>query len=119
MATKKEVMKSNLKTTVKSADKTALDRFEVADQVMESFGIASKQAKGIPERGTSVKRETFSFPEEDYALIRRLQLLAAKKVDGLIHRSEAVRAALRVAMEAEEEYLKVVVELERLKRGRK
>lgn len=117
---------AKLSQTRASQDKALEERFEKADSLllapaapMPAAAPPKMTAPRVAKDPTLVIRDTFSLPHDDYALIDELRQAAARQ--GIIAtKSEMVRAGLRIlrSMSAEE-VGKAVLQLERLKPGRK
>lgn len=112
-----------LAQTVAGAKKKGSDqKFERAEQYLETEArgaspIAPNAPKKKPPR-KKVVRDTFSFPQDDYQDIRRLQ----DRMIALGHvatKSEALRLGLKVALALNDQDLEgFFLELEKLKPGR-
>ena len=112
-----------LAQTVSSVSKKGADKkFDRAEKYLESEArgaepIAPNAPKKAPPR-KKVIRDTFSFPQDDYQDIRRLQ----DRMIALGHvatKSEALRLGLKVAMALNDQDLEgFFLELEKLKPGR-
>lgn len=118
-----------LSKTVRAASSpTAEDRFARADAFLDrgTTPIAPNAAPVPPPPAAApapaiktVIRDSFSFPEEDYALIATLQnrLLALRR---MTTKSEILRAGLKALLGMEDDELLAAIErVERLKVGRK
>ena len=114
------------KTIRAAAAPTAEDRFARADAFLDrgTTPIAPNAAPVAapappPPAVKTVIRDSFSFPEEDYALIAALQnrLLALRR---MTTKSEILRAGLKALLGLEDaELLAAIEKVERLKVGRK
>jgi hypothetical protein len=115
------------KTVRAAALPTPEDRFSRADAFLDrgTAPIAPNAAPAAmapaapPPPAKTVIRDSFSFPEEDYALIASLQnrLLALRR---MTTKSEILRAGLKALQGMGDDELVVAIErVERLKVGRK
>ena len=104
---KKIIDTSRLRVTEENQDKVTLDRFKRADSIL------TKKQK------SSVVRDTFSMPPDDYALIEEIRTAAAK--EGRIStKSEVVRAGLQVlSLLKGHELVDALNRLEKIYPGRK
>lgn len=117
---------AKLSQTRESQDKALEERFEKADSLL--LAPVAPSTAALPPKPTPVPvakdstlviRDTFSLPHDDYALIDELRQTAARQ--GVIAtKSEMVRAGLRLLRSMEAlDVSKAVLQLERLKPGRK
>ena len=112
-----------LAQTVSSATRKSADKkFDRAEEYLETEAqgatpIAPNAPRKSPPR-KKVVRDTFSFPQDDYQDIRRLQ----DRMIALGHvatKSEALRLGLKVALALNDQDLEgFFLELEKLKPGR-
>lgn len=97
------------------------ERFERADRLLGGEGKGSRPArhsKPRPRKKVTVVRDTFSFPEFDYALLPELQQRCLDNGHN-VSKSELVRAGLKaLAQMKPAELLKTAKGVERLKPGR-
>lgn len=111
---------NNMKAVAKNQDQTQKDRFARADSAPPLFdttaAIPPKEGKGKVEK---VERNSFSFPKSDHDLINSIyeRCLDHRKV---VTNSEIVRAAIRAFSQlSNEEIIKAIEGLEKVKAGRK
>lgn len=97
------------------------ERFERADRLLGGAGQGSRpvrHAKPRPRKKVPVVRDTFSFPEFDYALLSELQQRCLDSGHSA-SKSELVRAGLKaLALMKPPELLKATRAVEKLKPGR-
>ena len=102
-------------------ESTAVDkRFERADSVLGGQGGhgSVRHAKPKPPKKIPVIRDTFSFPEFDYALLSELQAALLKNGHN-VSKSELVRAGLKaLAQMRPAQLIKTAKAVEKLKPGR-
>lgn len=95
-------------------------RFERADSVLGGQGNhgRGRHAKSRPLKKVPVIRDTFSFPEFDYALLSQLQAALLKNGHN-VSKSELVRAGLKtLAQMSPAQLIKTAKAVEKLKPGR-
>ena len=96
------------------------ERFERAERVLGGQGAQRppRHSKRPVQKKIRVVRDTFSFPEFDYALLARLQQRCLDSGHNA-SKSELIRAGLNaLAQMKEPQLLKVVRAVEKLKPGR-
>ena len=102
-------------------ESTAVDkRLERADSVLGGQGVHGpvRHAKPKPAKKIPVIRDTFSFPEFDYALLSELQASLLKNGHN-VSKSELVRAGLKtLAQMRPAQLIKTAKAVEKLKPGR-
>lgn len=102
-------------------ESAAIDkRFERADSVLGGQGNhgRGRHAKPRPPKKVPVIRDTFSFPEFDYALLAQLQAALLKNGHN-VSKSELVRAGLKtLAQMSPAQLIKTAKAVEKLKPGR-
>jgi hypothetical protein len=96
------------------------ERFERAERVLggQGTGRPARHAKRPAQKKVPVVRDTFSFPEFDYALLSQLQ---QRCLDGghNASKSELVRAGLKALAQMKDAHLlKAARAVEKLKPGR-
>ena len=95
-------------------------RFERADSILGARGGpgSARHAKPKPPKKIPVIRDTFSFPEFDYALLSELQAALLKNGHN-VSKSELVRAGLKtLAQMRPAQLIKTAKAVEKLKPGR-
>lgn len=108
-------MKAALSASLKAEDAAVKSRFDRADAILG-------QGKNSEEVATSaivpVVRDTFTFPEDDYALLGLIQERCLRSAT-MINKSEIVRAGLKaLAMMSDAELMEIVGGLTKVKPGR-
>lgn len=93
-----------------------LDRFALAEAVLASVETEEK-SKGKSSQPTVI-RDSFSFPPDDYALLRVLRDRGLK-AGVSVNKSELVRAGLQILDSlTPSEFMAVIERLQRVKTGR-
>lgn len=93
--TKKLFDNVKVRATVTQQDVALVDRFDKADSIL----LKAPEPAPAPMptlRKTSVIRDTFSMPPDDYARIEELRITANKEGRSSTSKSEVVRAGLQV-----------------------
>lgn len=117
--TKKMFDTVKVRSTVAQQDVALEDRFEKTDSILLK---APKQA--LPPaptlRKTSVIRDTFSMPPDDYARIEELRITANREGRSSTSKSEVVRAGLQaLGLLNGQQLVETLDRLEKLLPGRK
>lgn len=120
---KKNFDNAKLRSTIAQQDIALVDRFANADSILlkEPVRIVEIIPASEPTSPkSSVIRDTFSMPLDDYALIEKLRIIANKEGRSSTSKSEVVRAGLQ-ALDAlgGERLVEALDRLEKLAPGRK
>ena len=83
-----------LKNTIENQDKSDVEKYAKADSVIGGLSSIVDTKKVI--RKSSVERQHFSMPPDDYALIDVLRVRAINAGRYSVSKSEIMRAALHV-----------------------
>lgn len=117
--TKKMFDNAKVRSTVAQQDVALEDRFDKADSIL----LKAPEPASAPTptlRKTSVIRDTFSMPQDDYARIEELRITANKEGRSSTSKSEVVRAGLQVlGMFNGQQLVEALDRLEKLLPGRK
>lgn len=117
--TKKMFDNAKVRSTVAQQDVALEDRFDKADSIL----LKAPEPASVPaptQRKTSVIRDTFSMPEDDYARIEELRIIANKEGRSSTSKSEVVRAGLQVlGLLNGKQLVEALDRLEKLLPGRK
>ena len=92
--TKKMFDKVKLRSTVAQQDAALVNRFDKADSILLRAPEPATELKPAPQK-SSVVRDTFSMPLDDYARIEELRIIANKEGRSSTSKSEVVRAGLQ------------------------
>ena len=92
--TKKMFDNVKVRSTVAQQDIATGDRFDKADSILLKAPEPTMAPGPIPRR-TSVIRDTFSMPQDDYARIEDLRITANREGRSSTSKSEVVRAGLQ------------------------
>lgn len=117
--TKKMFDNVKVRATVTQQDVALVDRFEKADSIL------LKATEFVPEpvpsqQKSSVIRDTFSMPPDDYARIEELRIIANKEGRSSTSKSEVVRAGLQaLGLLNGQQLVEALGRLEKLVPGRK
>lgn len=104
-----------VQTTIDAEDRALQARLEKVDSVLLARPLPVKNEKAK----SSVIRDTFSMPPDDYELIDQLRTRAAL-LGHIVTKSEVIRAGLHALTELEgDELLKAITKPVRLQPGRK
>lgn len=93
--TKKMFDNVKVRSTVAQQDAALEDRFDKADSILLKAPEPVSKATPTP-RKTSVIRDTFSMPPDDYVRIEELRITANKEGRSSTSKSEVMRAGLQV-----------------------
>lgn len=117
--TKKMFDNVKLRSTVAQQDVALEDRFEKADSIL----LRAPAPTLTPEptqRRTSVVRDGFSMPQDDYARIEELRITANRAGRSSTSKSEVVRAGLQaLGLLNGQQLVEALDRLEKLLPGRK
>ena len=117
--TKKMFDIAKVRSTVAQQDVVLEDRFDKADSVL----LQTPKPTPAPmpkQQKTSVIRDTFSMPSDDYARIEELRIAANKEGRSSTSKSEVVRAGfLSLSSLNGHQLVDVLEQLEKLVPGRK
>lgn len=117
--TKKMFDNVKVRSTVAQQDIALEDRFDKADSILLK-APEQASAPAPPLRKTSVIRDTFSMPPDDYARIEELRITANKEGRSSTSKSEVVRAGLQALGFLNGQQLVAALDrLEKLQPGRK
>lgn len=108
-----------LNSTVERQDQVLRDRYDNADSILLKSSAPASDSAPAPQK-SSVVRDTFSMPPDDYALIEALRTTAALEGRISTSKSEIVRAGLRALHRLDGmELTKVLGQLTKVPPGRK
>jgi hypothetical protein len=108
-------MKKALAASLMAEDKAVRNRFDRADTIL---GETTKSAEVSAPVIVPVVRDTFTFPEADYALIAEIQDRCLRSAT-MINKSEIVRAGLKALTRMSDvELAEIVGGLTKVKPGR-
>jgi hypothetical protein len=118
-------MKSALAASLQAEDAAFKSRFERAEAVLgsgdskEIQSPSSQKLETIPNVIVAqVVRDTFTFPDQDYALISEIQERCLRSAT-MINKSEIVRAGLNsLSKLSDSELLEIISGLTKIKPGR-
>ena len=117
--TKKMFDTVKVRSTVAQQDVALVDRFEKADSIL----LKAPESTSMPAptlRKTSVIRDTFSMPPNDYARIEELRITANREGRSSTSKSEVVRAGLQaLGLLNGQQLVETLDRLEKLLPGRK
>lgn len=117
--TKKMFDKVKLRSTVAQQDATLVDRFAKADSILLKTPEAAAPISPATKK-SSVIRDTFSMPLNDYALIEKLRIIANREGRSSTSKSEVVRAGLQaLGALSGQQLAQALGRLEKLAPGRK
>lgn len=117
--TKKMFDSVKVSSTVRQQDIALEDRFDKADSILLK-GPEAVQKLSVSATKTTVVRDTFSMPQDDYARIEALRIIAARTGRVSTSKSEVMRAGLHVlGLLDGEQLVEVLNRLEKLVPGRK
>lgn len=117
--TKKMFDKVKLRSTVAQQDVALADRFDKADSILLKAPESTTELRPSTQK-SSVVRDTFSMPLDDYALIEKLRIIANKEGRVSTSKSEVVRAGLQALGKLNGQQLVDALDrLEKLVPGRK
>ncbi|WP_425252147.1 hypothetical protein ACPJXG_20265 [Janthinobacterium sp. NFX145] len=117
--TKKMFDEAKLRSTVAQQDVALVDRFDKADSILLKATEPTMELRPST-RKSSVVRDTFSMPLDDYALIEKLRLIANKEGRSSTSKSEVVRAGLQaLGALSGQQLVQALSKLEKLAPGRK
>ncbi len=92
--TKKMFDNVKVRATVTQQDVALVDRFDKADSILLKAPEPAPEPMPAPQK-SSVVRDTFSMPPNDYARIEELRIIANKEGRSSTSKSEVVRAGLQ------------------------
>ena len=116
----KDTLRGALAKSMQDENAAVDERFERADSILGSKGsyLLPRYARPQHVKKVPVIRDTFSFPEFDYALLSELRAALLKNGHS-ISKSELVRAGLKTLAQMKPgELLKTARAVEKLKPGR-
>jgi hypothetical protein len=117
--TKKMFDNVKLRSTVVQQDAALVSRFDQADSVLLKAPESTTELRPVTQK-SSVIRDTFSMPLNDYALIEKLRIIANKEGRSSTSKSEVVRAGLQALDALTGQHLvEALGRLEKLVPGRK
>lgn len=117
--TKKMFDNIKVRATVVQQDVALVDRFEKADSILLKITEPPPESIPAPQK-TSVVRDTFSMPPDDYARIEVLRIIANKEGRSSTSKSEVVRAGLQaLGLLDGKQLVEALNRLEKLVPGRK
>lgn len=93
--TKKMFDKLKVSSTVAQQDVALVDRFDKADSILLKAAPEPITEPRPTAQKSSVVRDTFSMPPDDYARIEELRIIANKEGRSSTSKSEVVRAGLQ------------------------
>lgn len=117
--TKKMFDKAKLRSTVAQQDVALVDRFDKADSILLKATEPTTELRPTTQK-SSVVRDTFSMPPDDYSRIEELRITAAREGRVSTSKSEVVRAGLQAlgALNGQQ-LVEALSRLEKLVPGRK
>ena len=117
--TKKMFDNVKVRATVTQQDVALVDRFEKADSILLKAPEFVPEPARLPQK-SSVIRDTFSMPPDDYARIEELRIIANKEGRSSTSKSEVVRAGLQaLGLLNGQQLVEALGRLEKLVPGRK
>jgi|GEM_PF-2482480 len=117
--TKKMFDNVKVRATVTQQDVALVDRFDKADSILLKAPEAASEPMPPPQK-SSVVRDTFSMPPDDYARIEELRIIANKEGRSSTSKSEVVRAGLQaLGLLNGQQLVEALGRLEKLVPGRK
>lgn len=117
--TKKMFDKVKLRSTVAQQDAALVNRFDKADSILLRAPEPATELKPAPQK-SSVVRDTFSMPLDDYARIEELRITAAREGRVSTSKSEVIRAGLQaLGALSGQQLVQALGKLEKLAPGRK
>ena len=117
--TKKMFDEVKLRSTVAQQDAALVNRFDKADSVLLKAPESTTELRPST-RKSSVVRDTFSMPQDDYARIEELRITAAREGRISTSKSEVVRAGLQaLGSLSGQQLVEALCRLEKLVPGRK
>ena len=117
--TKKMFDEAKLRSTVAQQDAALVNRFDKADSILLRAPEPATELKPAPQK-SSVVRDTFSMPLDDYARIEELRITAAREGRVSTSKSEVVRAGLQALGRLDgQQLVEALGRLEKLVPGRK
>ena len=117
--TKKMFDNVKVRATVTQQDMALVDRFDKADSILLKAPEAASEPMLGPQK-SSVIRDTFSMPPDDYARIEELRIMANKEGRSSTSKSEVVRAGLQaLGLLNGQQLVEALNRLEKLVPGRK
>lgn len=117
--TKKMFDKVKLRSTVAQQDAALVNRFDKADSILLRAPAPATELKPAPQK-SSVVRDTFSMPLDDYARIEELRITAAREGRVSTSKSEVIRAGLQaLGALSGQQLVQALGKLEKLAPGRK
>ena len=117
--TKKMFDNVKVRATVTQQDVALVDRFDKADSILLKAPEPTPEPMPAPQK-SSVIRDTFSMPPDDYARIEELRIIANKEGRSSTSKSEVIRAGLHALdLLNAQQLVEVLNRLEKLVPGRK
>ena len=117
--TKKMFDEVKLRSTVAQQDVVLVDRFDKADSILLKAPEPTTELRPAPQK-SSVVRDTFSMPLDDYVRIEELRIIANKEGRSSTSKSEVVRAGLQaLGALSGQQLVQALGRLEKLAPGRK
>lgn len=117
--TKKMFDNVKLRSTVAQQDAALVSRFDQADSILLKAPESVTELTPTRQK-SSVVRDTFSMPLDDYALIEHLRIIANKEGRSSTSKSEVVRAGLQaLGALSGPQLVQALGKLEKLAPGRK
>lgn len=117
--TKKMFDNVKVRATVAQQDIALEDRFDKADSILLKAPEPAPEPTPAPQK-SSVIRDTFSMPPDDYARIEELRIIANKEGRSSTSKSEVVRAGLQaLGFLNSQQLVEALNRLEKLVPGRK
>lgn len=119
IVSKKNFDDAKLRSTIAQQDIALVDRFDKADSILLKSPDPTTELRPATQK-SSVVRDTFSMPPDDYARIEELRITAAREGRVSTSKSEVVRAGLQVlgALNGQQ-LVEALGRLEKLVPGRK
>lgn len=117
--TKKMFDNVKVRATVTQQDVALVDRFDKADSILLKAPESATETRATAKK-SSVVRDTFSMPPDDYARIEELRIMANKEGRSSTSKSEVVRAGLHaLGLLSAQQLVELLGRLEKLVPGRK
>ena len=117
--TKKMFDNVKVRATVTQQDVALVERFDKADSILLKAPESATETRPTAKK-TSVVRDTFSMPPDDYARIEELRIMANKEGRSSTSKSEVVRAGLHaLGLLSAQQLVELLGRLEKLVPGRK
>ena len=108
-----------VRSTVEQQDVALVDRFDKADSILLKVPEPATELRPTAQK-SSVVRDTFSMPPDDYARIEELRIMANREGRSSTSKSEVVRAGLQaLGLLNGQQLVEALGRLEKLVPGRK